>query len=500
MRQKKKKYVVAGLSMCFLYSRVCLSPIYAGWIQPEDGQWAYQLENGNMAVGWLQDVDGVWYWLDEHGRMLAAQWFQDADKRWYYLGEHGAMLTNGITPDGYRVGEDGAWDGKTAIAVRKGSNGGSSGGSSGSGKHSGSGGKSNAGGNSSNDLPEAEADCETEAREELEQWYVLARQAESRLSGELPEQITDSRFLVKNQAELKERLLTAAGQIADRKTGEYWEIYVIGQNVIPNGAILKTIFQDTIQYSHLNLDTVQVENRIYHISKFIMVRISDDITETETTATEGYWNLGDKIMRDIDGETYDFYCIDETYGNVEDKTALFLCDSVISADKGDGMLSYFGASSDYKYSAIRLWLGGQEDFSDAKQINIGESYAYCGSTEEGRFRELDEENLNPVYIGKQNLMDKLFVLSVDEALQYRDYLWCFEGETEENPETQADVFARGYWLRTQADSGSDEQAMVYVVDLENGNLRPEPVKGENADGTVSVIGVRPAFALEQKYE
>jgi len=36
-------------------------------------------------------------------------WVLDNDGKWYYLGENGAMMTNGVTPDGYRVDADGKW-------------------------------------------------------------------------------------------------------------------------------------------------------------------------------------------------------------------------------------------------------------------------------------------------------------------------------------------------------------------------------------------------------
>ena len=36
-------------------------------------------------------------------------WEESQDGVWYYLGADGVMMTNATTPDGYRVGADGAW-------------------------------------------------------------------------------------------------------------------------------------------------------------------------------------------------------------------------------------------------------------------------------------------------------------------------------------------------------------------------------------------------------
>lgn len=60
---------------------------YAGTWVADNGQWKYRNDDGSYAKGWFQDGDGRWYYLDSNGRMLA----------------------DTVTPDGYRVGSDGAW-------------------------------------------------------------------------------------------------------------------------------------------------------------------------------------------------------------------------------------------------------------------------------------------------------------------------------------------------------------------------------------------------------
>ena len=61
-----------------------------------------------MRTGWILDK-GIWYYLNEDGSMAAGKWVLCKDK-WYYLTWNGAMAVNALTPDGYAVGSDGAWE------------------------------------------------------------------------------------------------------------------------------------------------------------------------------------------------------------------------------------------------------------------------------------------------------------------------------------------------------------------------------------------------------
>jgi glucan-binding YG repeat protein len=45
--------------------------------------------------------------MNESGTMVTG-WINWKSK-WYYCGNDGAMYTNTTTPDGYKVGSDGAW-------------------------------------------------------------------------------------------------------------------------------------------------------------------------------------------------------------------------------------------------------------------------------------------------------------------------------------------------------------------------------------------------------
>lgn len=99
---KKILFPVIVLIMCAFFSLTA----YAGpgyWVLSNNGRWWYQYYNGTYpANGWAL-IDNTYYYFD------AAGW----------------MLSDTITPDGYRVGPDGAWipggggAGSTASASKK---------------------------------------------------------------------------------------------------------------------------------------------------------------------------------------------------------------------------------------------------------------------------------------------------------------------------------------------------------------------------------------------
>ena len=61
-----------------------------------------------FAGRWVM-VTEDWYYIGDDGVAVTNQWIGN-----YYLGKNGVMLTNSWTPDGYYVGDDGAWDGQPA--------------------------------------------------------------------------------------------------------------------------------------------------------------------------------------------------------------------------------------------------------------------------------------------------------------------------------------------------------------------------------------------------
>lgn len=77
-----------------------------GW-NTVDGRMYYLVPvSGEMKTGWLLD-NGAWYYLEESGAMKTG-WIQ-TDGKWYYLSADGKMASDTVTPDGYKVGSDGAW-------------------------------------------------------------------------------------------------------------------------------------------------------------------------------------------------------------------------------------------------------------------------------------------------------------------------------------------------------------------------------------------------------
>jgi polygalacturonase/glucan-binding YG repeat protein len=76
-----------------------------GWNQVQ-GVWYYMENSGAMKTDWVL-TDGKWYYMNLDGSM-AVGWVQ-VNNRWYYLNQTGECYINTVTPDGYRVNEDGAW-------------------------------------------------------------------------------------------------------------------------------------------------------------------------------------------------------------------------------------------------------------------------------------------------------------------------------------------------------------------------------------------------------
>ncbi len=85
------------------------------WMQNKIGWW-YQYKNGTYPVKKWMYLPYMsiyeWYYFDERGYMLTG--WQFIEGKWYYLhpisdGTQGRLYINTITPDGYKVGMDGAW-------------------------------------------------------------------------------------------------------------------------------------------------------------------------------------------------------------------------------------------------------------------------------------------------------------------------------------------------------------------------------------------------------
>ena len=64
-------------------------------------------------TGWIYDpVYKYWFYIDENRGMLTG--WQLLNNKWYYFnsvsnGTRGRLFVNATTPDGYKIGADGAW-------------------------------------------------------------------------------------------------------------------------------------------------------------------------------------------------------------------------------------------------------------------------------------------------------------------------------------------------------------------------------------------------------
>lgn len=389
---------------------------------------------------------------------------------------------------------------------------------------------------------EEESDPDEAARESLKDWLKTAREADFLLTGQEP---SDRQLITANLKESNERLLNLAATVDD---AEPHEIYLIAKGHTASSLILSQTFHDIKNVSELVMEELEIEGEAYTITRVSFTRtfdsdscnhdyrITDKVeahcldnghetaqckkcgweetvilpasghTDTDRDgicdicyedASEvpeaAYYNIGDVQARNIGGKLYLFRCIDDDYEdamNNSQKSALFLCDSVIRSDVDSTSTAFtklsFGEDNNYKYSDIRKWL--QNHAADKEFIHnsyIGITQSYTGSTGKGTYEQFDESSLTGYDRQFQLMEDKIFCLSVEEAVKYRDYLWRFHGSDANNPESQLSAYSKGYYLRSpQKGSG------IYVVDLADGFIHPVEV-------TSTEIGIRPAMTIPQ---
>lgn len=344
---------------------------------------------------------------------------------------------------------------------------------------------------------------------------------------------TGNHLCITNRLENDRQILSAAGQCLREGRAE-GEFYVVGKNYAPEGTVLETFYGDSLEYSSTPESSYEQDGDLFQVVRFAVQwdldsepEDSDFQENSQKEPEKRYWRLGDTVTRKLGGKSYTFRCIDQNYQSrhdSEETAALFLCDCVIPADTGsgytyekqtDGSYEYiyhtgpiaeFGDTSEYKYSKIRRWLKSEEgQLEDGLWVNIGVNQSCLGQTGKGSYSQFRDDAFQAYPMGNQQMTDRWFILSLEEAVKYRQYLWRFgvmPGEKEENPESQIGPFCKGYWLRTPMGDGSGEDSgCVYMVDLVNGTIRPQAGKaGMNAEmnETISSTGVRPAFALPQQ--
>nr|WP_288827763.1 DUF6273 domain-containing protein [uncultured Clostridium sp.] len=395
-------------------------------------------------------------------------------------------------------------------------------------------------------LPE-EPDPDAEAKERLNYWLNISSEADQCITGERP---SAGQLVSESQEEGNERLfnLISMADGTDRK-----EVYVIAKGYTHNAAVVGQKFPAVKNISELLLEQLIIDDEMYTILKVGFEKTYDENTcvhsyevidriapacmdngyETvrcvkcgkEVTvilpatghADSGHdgicdicykpvdetpeavrYSVGDVQFRTIGNRTYLFRCIDDDYEdamNNRQKAALFLCDSIIRSDiMGSSKKINFGDNNNYKYSKIREWL--QNNASDSQflyEAYIGITRSYIGSTFRGTYEQLNESSLMGFDRLYQSMEDKIFILSVEEALKYRDYMWSFNGSETNNPDSQISAYSKGYYLRTPQDGGLDDFWYgdgIYAVSLTDGNIQPVNVSETS-------IGIRPAMTIPQ---
>ena len=111
----KKQFLAATLAVITTVTTALSSAtlVQANEWKRDNMGWWFVNDAGNYYKSSWQNISGKWYYFDASGYMAASRWIGN-----YYVGADGAMLTNTITPDGYKVGLDGAWIPATTLPAQ----------------------------------------------------------------------------------------------------------------------------------------------------------------------------------------------------------------------------------------------------------------------------------------------------------------------------------------------------------------------------------------------
>jgi len=289
--------------------------------------------------------------------------------------------------------------------------------------------------------------------------------------------------------------------VSGAKAGERKEYLITGKDYEPESLIVAQMFPDAVNISNTKIMEYQDGGHRYVTCRIGFERVSEQKEGEDSEEYKGgrptgrHWAVGDLRNWEIGGKTYLFRCIDDDYSSkADDQTfALFLCETVIRSDvnstDSEREILTFGDTNNYKTSEVRKWL--QENVNDPGNylvsVNTGVNSAYLGATVPGTFDEFSTSGLLRHELYFQMAEDEMFLLSLEEAIQYKEVLWELEGGNT--------PYSHGYWLRTPSYSTGESGAFcygswAYAVDLERGCIRPAEVR----DGS---IGIRPAFCLPQ---
>lgn len=191
------------------------------------------------------------------------------------------------------------------------------------------------------------------------------------------------------------------------------------------------------------------------------------------------WYTGDVQERSIAGITYTFRCIDPDYMDAAKRRgALFLCDEVIGGDQS----VYDTKNNNWGSSGLRLWLNNNlENAENLMDTVTTVRYSYSGSTTS---YEAALNRFTKAAVRTGDSVDKLFCLSLEEAIRYQDSLWKLHG-ADHNNYVNAGTYTMGYWLRTPVTGGN----RAYQVSWD-GRILAGEVSSQS-------IGFRPAFVAYQ---
>lgn len=307
----------------------------------------------------------------------------------------------------------------------------------------------------------------------------------------------EGEFLVSGPEECRRFLMEAVSQAPP---GERKEYFLTGEDYEPESLVIAQMFPDTINISNTKIKDYQKNGHRYVTCRIGFERVNEKNERNETEIEEGSpigrnWQIGEVRSLKLGNETYRFRCVDDDYGSNSDyqRYALFLCDTVIRSDvdstDSKREILTFGRTNDYKTSYVRAWL--RENFEDSldeiPSVSTGVNSAYLGATIPGDYADFAVTGFLRYELPVQVATDELFLLSLEEAFEYREFLWDVSGG--------GNSYSRGFWLRTPAytekNAGTFEYGnWGYMVDLELGCIRPAEV----SDGS---IGLRPAFCLPQ---
>ena len=322
--------------------------------------------------------------------------------------------------------------------------------------------------------------------------------------------LSNSHFLMKPLAkvELEKKEFTVSGPeecrrllmelVSSAETGVRQECFLTGEDYEPETLVIAQMFPDSINISNTKMKEYDKDGHHYVTCRIGFERGIDTSEQTDTETSEGdvigkRWFVGDVRSLKIGDRTYRFRCVDDDYGNHLDgqNYALFLCETVIRSDvdstEYQREIMTFGMTNNYKTSRIREWLEENADAEWLMPVGTGVNAAFLGASVPGTYSDFSESAFLRHDLVMQSGYDRVFLLSLEEALQYKEELWDVSGGDSS--------YDRGYWLRTPTFSTGEDGKFSYgtweyVVDLNRGCICPAEV----TDGS---IGIRPAFCLPQ---